>query len=226
MILSLGTALGLVMLTEWIAAGKRWIKVRVITKPLSLILLIILFTFLGGWISPGFWFGVGLIFSLAGDIFLLMRSRFFIAGLFSFLMAHVLYIIGFSYGKLELSWWMLIPIVIVILIIILAYQRIVGGIRRRLENRHLWLPVLLYLLTITTMLLFAFLTWFRSGWGAYGALFASLGALLFTISDSMLAMGRFLRPIPYGNFLVMFTYHLGQIGITLGALTLVGGISF
>jgi uncharacterized membrane protein YhhN len=74
------------------------------------------------------------------------------------------------------------------------------------------------MVTMTTMLLSAGLTWFRPEWGFSAALSVSLGALLFTISDSVLAAGRFLRPIPYSNFLVMFTYHLGQAGITAAIL--------
>ena len=74
------------------------------------------------------------------------------------------------------------------------------------------------MVTITIMLFSAMTTWFRDQWTGEAALFASVGALLFTISDTVLATGRFLRPVPYGNFLVMFTYHLGQLGIATGAL--------
>jgi uncharacterized membrane protein YhhN len=222
MIPFLAIIMAFVLLLEWVAAGKRWIKVRVVTKPLSLILLIVIFTFSGGWVQPGYWFGAGLLFSLAGDIFLLLRSRFFIAGLFSFLMAHLLYIIGFNFGALKLNTWGILPILLVVGLVILAYPRIVGGVRRRLEHRRLWLPVVLYMVTITIMLLSAMMTWFRDQWTLEAALMASVGALLFTISDTVLATGRFLRPVPYGNFLVMFTYHLGQIGITTGALLMLG----
>ncbi|MBW6471736.1 MAG: lysoplasmalogenase [Anaerolineaceae bacterium] len=214
--------LGLIMPLEWVAAGKRWIKVRFITKPLSLILLILIFSLLGGWVQAGFWFGAGLLFSLVGDVFLLLRSRFFIAGLFSFLIAHLLYIIGFSFGTFNLNGWGLIPLLLVIGLVIVAYPRIVGGVRRRLEHRRLWLPVVLYMVTITIMFFSAMMTWFRDQWTSESALIASVGALLFTISDTLLATGRFLRPVPYGNFLVMFTYHLGQIGIATGALLMLG----
>jgi uncharacterized membrane protein YhhN len=187
-----------------------------------LILIILIFTLLGGWIQTGFWFGAGLVFSLFGDIFLLLRSRFFIAGLFSFLIAHLLYIIGFNQGFLKLNLWGLIPLFLVIGLVFLAYPRIIGGVRRRLENRRLWLPVVLYMLTITIMILSAMMTWFRDQWTLESALLASVGALLFTISDTLLATGRFLRPVPYGNFLVMFTYHMGQLGIATGALMMLG----
>lgn len=221
MILVLEIVLAFIMPLDWVAAGKSWIKVRVVTKPLILILLILIFINLGGWVQPGYWVGAGLVFSLFGDIFLLLRNRFFIAGLFSFLVAHILYIIGFSFGTLNLNWLGLIPLILVIGFGFLAYPRIIGGVRRRLEHKPLWLPVLLYMTTILIMLFSAMLTWFRDQWSIEAALLVSVGALMFTVSDTLLATGRFLRPVPYGNFFVMFTYHLGQLGIAIGTLIMV-----
>lgn len=226
MALTLGIFLAFLMPLEWVAAGKHWVKVRYVTKPLSLLFLLLIFIKLGGWVFPGYWFGIGLIFSLMGDIFLLMRARFFIPGLFAFLVAHICYIIGFSWGSFNPSVWLVIPFVVVVLLILVAYPRIIGGVRRRLQQKRLWLPVVLYMVTITVMLLMAMLTWFRPEWSGIAAFFASFGALLFTASDSLLATGRFLRPVPYGNFLVMFTYHLGQVGIMLGTLVMLGKLSF
>lgn len=215
-------ALGIVMVFEWVAAGKSWIRVRRISKPLSLIILIAMFIALGGWRQPGYLFLGGLVFSLLGDIFLLTNKKFFIAGLLSFLIAHIFYIVGLVYGKLSPGWEMLIPIIIIVLISVTVYPRIVRGVRSRLEHRHLLLPVVFYMITITIMLLMAMFTWFRAPWVYPSTLLVSIGALLFTISDTLLATGRFLRPLPYGDFLVMFTYHLGQIGISFGALSMMG----
>ena len=212
----------IVAIAEWVATGKRIRKVRAFTKPSSLILLIVWFSVMGGW-QVGWWFGLGLVFSLFGDVFLLLRSKFFIAGLVSFLLAHIAYIIGFAQTTVVYSWWMLVHIGIVMIVFWIAYPRLIAGVRRRLEYKKLTIPVTLYMLTIIVMLVSALFCWFGPEWGYIPAVISAAGALLFVISDSLLAAGRFLHPIPYGNFMVMFTYHLGQLGIILGVL-MMGGV--
>lgn len=205
-------------LLDWVAAGERWFRVRRITKPLALLILIAGFSLQGGWQKAGIFFGLGLVFSLGGDIFLLLRARYFIAGLLSFLLAHLAYISGFLQGSIGLSFWIILPVGGVILLGVLVYPRIINSVRRKLENRRLVMPMILYMITISAMLFCAQLTWFQASWQGWAALAASIGALFFTISDSVLALGRFSKPLRYSNFLVMFTYHIGQLGIILGAL--------
>ncbi len=60
-----------VALVDWYCVWKDRYRVRYVTKPLTLIVLIGWFTVCGGWDGAAFIFGVGLVFSLAGDIFLL-----------------------------------------------------------------------------------------------------------------------------------------------------------
>jgi uncharacterized membrane protein YhhN len=62
------------------------------------------------------------------------------------------------------------------------------------------------------------MTWTRSGWQVQAALAVSLGAVLFFISDSILAWDRFVNPLSNARLKNMVTYHLGQIGIILGAI--------
>jgi uncharacterized membrane protein YhhN len=64
----------------------------------------------------------------------------------------------------------------------------------------------------------ALMTWTRPGWSIISAIVVSVGAVLFYASDSMLAWDRFLKPLPHARLWVMVTYHLGQIGIILGAM--------
>jgi uncharacterized membrane protein YhhN len=44
------------------------------------------------------------------------------------------------------------------------------------------------------------------------------GALLFIMSDSMIAINQFIEPIIYGRFLIMFTYISAQYLIVIGVL--------
>jgi uncharacterized membrane protein YhhN len=44
---------------------------------------------------------------------------------------------------------------------------------------------------------------------------AMLGALLFAFSDSLIALGRFVRPRPWFPLAVIVTYHLAQALLTV-----------
>jgi len=68
------------------------------------------------------------------------------------------------------------------------------------------------------MLFSALSTLIRDDWRILAAVSASSGALLFFISDTVLALNKFVAPIPNGRVIVMITYHLGQILIAMGAM--------
>lgn len=46
---------------------------------------------------------------------------------------------------------------------------------------------------------------------------AFLGALIFILSDSIIAVNKFYTPIPGAHFMIMLTYYLGQYGIASSA---------
>src|SRR5258708_31645669 len=72
-------------------------------------------------------------------------------------------------------------------------------------------PVAIYMCAITAMVLSAILARFPNPWIA-------AGALLFLVSDSVLAVNKFKTPIPYRDLLVWSTYYLGQYSIAAGFL--------
>lgn len=45
-----------------------------------------------------------------------------------------------------------------------------------------------------------------------------IGAMLFLLSDSLIAANKFKTPIPLSNYAIWFTYYVGQCLITLGFL--------
>jgi len=51
-----------------------------------------------------------------------------------------------------------------------------------------------------------------------GVATAAVGAALFVVSDAVLALGRFVRPIRHGNLAVHVTYHLAQGLLVLSLL--------
>ncbi len=205
-----------------LAVGKnqRWLEI--LTKPTVMVVLILYLVSEGGGQGALVWFVLGLIFSLVGDVFLLWPDRWFLAGLAAFLLAQIAYLIGFNLPPSPLSWWGLG------LALIVGYgsARI---LRRLMEALHekgqesLRGPVLAYGVAIALMLLSALLKLSDAGWGETPAVLVAGGALLFFLSDVILAWNRFVAPVRQGRLLNMVLYHLGQVGIAAGVAIQFGG---
>ena len=192
--------------------------VRLISKPLLMPLLILLYarekldgkTFTLLMICA-------LFFSWLGDIFLLFEqnnSLYFILGLSSFLTAHMLYIIYFvKIRSSRVSYFRKQP---ALLTIVVAYVfALVYLIWPKLGA--LKLPVLIYAITIGTMLFLALWQYGRLN-NKISILFIS-GAILFVLSDSALALNRFYYPSSWSGAFVMLTYVAAQILLTMGSIS-------
>jgi uncharacterized membrane protein YhhN len=176
-----------------------------IFKPLTTILVILIALLGESVVSPTYkgLIVAGLVFCLGGDVFL-MWPRTFIFGLVSFLIGHILYIAAFiADAGFIFSWWLL-PL--------LVYGAVVYSL---LHNHlgHMRLPVIFYIVTILTM------AWQATGrWSVQpspGALLAAIGAGLFVISDSALALDRFRARFRHARLVVLSTYWLAQWLIAL-----------
>jgi uncharacterized membrane protein YhhN len=149
------------------------------------------------------WFVAALVLCLAGDVFLMLPRDLFVAGLASFLVGHVCYVVGLAIA--HDSWPATIGgVVVVAASLAVIAPRIVGSVRR--TDAALAGPVIAYITVISVMVVAA--------WGSWRA-WAIAGALLFYASDATLAWNRFVRPLRHGHLAVMVTYHLGQIGLVL-----------
>ncbi len=153
-----------------------------------------------------------IVFSLIGDIFL-MPEGYFIQGLGAFLVAHVFYILAFKseasrfFSKKEL----LLPAVLVVI-----YGAILLGIVLPNVSSALKIPIIVYSLTILTMLLMAL---HRFGnVNAESFQYVMIGASLFVISDSLIAISKFVTQFPFSGILIMATYGIGQYLIIEGFL--------
>lgn len=206
-------------LVNWIAEYKGARKWVYVFKPATLLLLIGWFSVAGRWEGPMLWVGLGLVFSLGGDVLLMLPARFFIFGLVSFLLAHVFYIIGFNVTPPPIQPVSYVVIAILLVALFFVYRHIARGLQQKPETQQLAIPVLIYAIVISVMLLSALETFLRPEWLLQAAFLVSLGAFSFYISDTLLASDRFVRKLKYGRLAVMITYHTGQILIALGVLT-------
>jgi len=81
---------------------------------------------------------------------------------------------------------------------------------------ELKIPVGVYAVTISAMLVMAFRVYFSAK--DPGKYLVLLGAVSFVVSDSLLAVNKFHFELQYASLLIMSTYLLAQFGITLGVL--------
>ncbi len=204
---------------DWAAVAKSWKKIEYFAKPATMVMLFVTLAVAGGFGAIGLMcFGLGIIFSLAGDIFIMLSNRWFIAGLGAFLLAHVSYIIGLNSPIGEASpLWAIIIGVILALATARILRPILSGLREKGQGK-LVAPVMIYGTIITIMLLSAILTIYRTDWNTSATGLVSLGAILFYFSDIILAWYKFVRPIKNGRLMNMITYHLGQIALVAGVV--------
>lgn len=181
-----------------------------VVKGLSVGLLAVLALRIGGVLSREIpILGLALTVSALGDILLdLNPDRLFVFGLACFLFVHVIYSFLFLRNRPR-------PLLIQmpVLFLLLAVGFYAGALCAWLlpSLGSLTIPVAIYMAAITTMVVTAILARFPVQWVA-------VGAILFLISDSLLAINRFKTSVPYRDFLVWTTYYAGQYGIAIGFL--------
>jgi uncharacterized membrane protein YhhN len=148
---------------------------------------------------------LGLALSLAGDVFLMLPRDRFVAGLASFLLAHVAYLVAFTAGvPLGTAPWLIAP-----------YALAGGAVLALLWTRlgALRTPVVIYVAVIVLMATQAT----ARAWTLHtaGAVLASAGAALFMTSDAVLALNRFHTRLRSAQALIMGTYVAAQWLIAL-----------
>lgn len=200
------TALGAAVLN--ITALYQSDRTRVyVTKPLTMVLILVVAA-LGRDLAPYRYANLilaGLACSLVGDIFLMLPSDQFVPGLVSFLIAHLFYIAAFRSGFAGFRpAWLAFPFFAYGLT---AFWILLPGLG------ELKLPVIAYLLVILTMAWQAAVRW--NAMRDRSCLFAFAGALLFVISDSIIAFNRFHTRFYLAEALIMSTYFAAQWLIAL-----------
>lgn len=160
------------------------------------------------------WLLGALLGSLAGDVFL-MGQGLFIAGLVSFLLAHLCYIALFRVGVPWLGHRRALAATVLLGVGMYAFLWR-GGLPADLR-----VPVAVYVLAIALMAAQAWARWRQ--WADRPALCVALGASCFMLSDALLATNRFVQPLPWASLWVLATYYLAQALIVMGMLRAGGG---
>jgi uncharacterized membrane protein YhhN len=207
----------LLAVLDWVAIYRNWKMIHSFAKQSVMIALIAWSWFVTGWQGTLLWFGLALVFSLFGDFFLLFKE-YFIPGLVAFLLAHLAYLVGFNLNTSLLSAGTIGILLGTAAAVALAYPPIRASLNKKPELRQLKIPVLVYSIVLSLMMLSAIATLFRAEWSVWTSVLMAAGGILFFISDNYLARDRFVYPIANGQLKVMITYHLGQIALITGAV--------
>ena len=147
----------------------------------------------------------GLLTSLVGDVALMLKKKRFIEGLVCFLLAHLFYGAAFASGvSFRPPLWPFLLLAAFAVLVFAVLSPHLGKLK---------IPVAAYVLVITAMAALAANRYFQVG-GAK-ALSALAGAALFLVSDSSLAVNRFVKKRRYGQVLTLGTYFAAQVLIAL-----------
>lgn len=192
--------------------------VNYIIKPLitlSLLGLLIFNTGLRGRFSKRI--GLGLAFGLFGDVFLLfdhLNELFFIFGLGSFLIGHLCYVSAFylDYSMNKTVYKAQTKNAI----LGYAFFSVLFCAALWTHLGSLKVPVILYAIVISLMGIMAVNRYGRVNSLSYKLTF--YGSLLFVLSDSLLAVDRFMYTFHGSGIVIMATYMAAQYLITLGGL--------
>jgi uncharacterized membrane protein YhhN len=207
-ILCLGDLLGIYTNNEFL---------RHCCKPLITVSLLVYY-----WVAArnnrSYWVVVALICCFFGDSFLLydhLNNLYFLLGLGAFLLGHIAYAIAFmkhqdrsasqlqNIQKLRIA----VPIMLYGVLLLIILQPSLGNLK---------IPVYIYAVMLITMALSALMRLGRTNTPSFAVAF--LGACLFLVSDSVLAINKFHHTISGAGFIIMVSYMAAQYFIIDGFL--------
>lgn len=186
---------GLAILGFIVGVAKTMPALAVATKPIPVLCLAD--WVLGAGTRGSRFIAAGLVFSAVGDVALELGDapQLFMAGMLAFALAHAAYVVAFVTIMRRAQPALLAPFALWGLALFYWIRPGLGA---------LLVPVAIYALLLVAMMWRA---------AASGLPFAAVGAVLFGLSDSLIALGRFHAPIPGARWLVMALYWAGQWGI-------------
>lgn len=201
-----------VAVVDWWAVARADLRVEYVAKPLTMVALAAAALAMPDPVtaSSRTWFVVAIVLSLVGDVFLMLpdSDQRFVAGLGSFLLGHVAYIVGIWQTGEVVTGRLLVGAALVAVGVAVVGRLVVQGAHRK--DRMLAVPVAAYIGVISVMVASAIGT---------GRPVLVAGALLFYASDACIGWSRFIGEFPKYRMAIITTYHLGQVGLLLGLLT-------
>jgi uncharacterized membrane protein YhhN len=189
---------------------------QTISKPLIVVFLIVYFIIATSEVkSPiKIWALLALLFSWIGDVLLMFQGKdsiYFLLGLSAFLLAHICYVFFFNrirtFELIAARWWLL-------LIVVVYYGLLITFLSPYLADMKL--PVRVYGVVISIMFMLAMHMLYLKNREA--GLLMTTGALLFIISDSVLAINKFYQSFEPAGFIIMLTYGMAQLLIIEGGI--------
>lgn len=159
------------------------------------------------------WVLAGLVWGLIGDVCLALKGNTaFRAGLISFLLGHILYVVAFA-GLTRPSDWLTVGHLLIVAVSLGVFY----WLRPHLGS--MFVPVCLYIVVISVMIAVAWVAFLNPDLAPKGVWALFLGALCFYVSDIFVARDRFVKsqfanrllglPLYYGGqFLIAFSVGL------------------
>jgi uncharacterized membrane protein YhhN len=190
---------------DWVAVARGNKRLEYFCKPAAMVALAgVAATLRPAVVAQQRWWLLALGLGLLGDILLMLPRDRFAAGLAAFLLGHIAYILGFGAAGVALRLILVFLALLAVPIAVGLIPVIRGAVR--VGQRELVAPILLYSLVIAAMA--------SSALASHSPL-AEAGALLFLVSDGLIAYRRFVTRRSWMPLAVIITYHLGQAGLVL-----------
>ncbi len=188
-------------------------NLQIFTKPLLLIVLFLFYFFESKKENETNKFILAaLAFSWLGDVLLIFQEEkaiLFTLGLTAFLIAHICYTYYFAKILTAKMQTIAFPLYLCVGIYAVCFYFFLLP-----KLGAMQFPVLIYALTISCMLIATFQVYFKNR----SYLLCAIGALLFVLSDSILAINKFYEQFEAASFLIMLTYGLAQLLLVFGIL--------
>lgn len=151
----------------------------------------------------------GLFLSVFGDVFLeIGGENLFIAGLAAFLLGHLCYTAAYFTDTRALKLPRAVPF---------AAFGIGMFLFLRPNLEELAIPVAIYMTVICTMMWRAAARVGAHGKPHFGEWAALVGAILYAVGDSLIAIDKFHTSVPSAHYVIITAYWAGQLGIACSA---------